>query len=219
MMTIRKKILLFALAFLLLLLPAMWIYSRDMVAIGGQQLVCWDGQTYRAGNDSLTMTARESGADFDLTLYGERVAAFLRQEGDKITVTFDTGETVVGYDKGFSRLMNEDGTFLETDTLIITVGGELAEPLGKTALANRFFDIWKYGGEQWGPLWFPLFTALIYFFGVAHILWPEECYFFLSRWRYSHAELSDDGLLMQRLGGWVAVISTAVLMYGPLFIP
>ena len=50
-MTRKKKILLFALVFVLLLLPAMWIYSRDMVAIGGPQLVCWDVQTYRAGND------------------------------------------------------------------------------------------------------------------------------------------------------------------------
>ena len=217
-MTRKKKILLFALVFVLLLLPAMWIYSRDMVAIGGQQLVCWDGQSYRAGNDSLTMTARENGADFDLTLYGERVAASLWQEGDKITVTFDTGETVVGYDKGFSRLMNEDGTFLETDTLIITVGGELAEPLGKPALANRFFDIWKYGGEQWGPLWFPLMMGVVYALGVVQILWPEETYFFLSRWRYTHAELSEDGLIVQKLGGWVALIGAVALMYGPLFI-
>ena len=164
------------------------------------------------------MTARENGADFDLTLYGERVAASLRQEGDKITVTFDTGETVVGYDRGFSRLMNEDGSFLETDTLIITVGGELTEPLGKTAVANRFFDIWKYGGEQWGPLWFPLMMGVVYALGAVQILWPEETYFFLSRWRYNHAELSEDGLMVQKLGGWVALIGSVALMYGPLFI-
>lgn len=217
-MSVRKKILLFALGLVLLTLPAMWIYSRDTVSIGGQQLVCWDGQSYRAGSDSLTVTPRENGADFDLTLYGEHMTATLEQAGDKITVTFAAGETVVGYDKGFSRLMNEDGSFLETDALIIMVDGKLTEPLGKTSLANRFFAIWKYDGEQWGPLWFPLLMAVVYVLGVVQILWPEETYFFLSRWRYTHAELSDDGLMMQKLGGWVAVIGAVVLLYGVLFI-
>lgn len=217
-MTRKKKILLFALVFVLLLLPAMWIYSRDMVAIGGQQLVCWDGQSYRAGNDSLTMTARDDGADFDLTLYGEHTKATLRREGEKITVTFATGEIVEGYDKGLSHLMNADGSFLDADPIIVLVGNKLAEPLGKTALADRFFDIWKYGGEQWGPLWFPLMMGVVYVLGVVQILWPEETYFFLSRWRYTHAELSEDGLVVQKLGGWVALIGSVALMYGPLFI-
>lgn len=217
-MTIKKKILPFALALVLLTLPALWIYSRESVAIGGQQLICWDGQSYRAGGDSLTITLRENGADFDLTLYGEHVAATLEQVGDRITVTFDTGEVVTGYDKGLPFLMNEDGSFLEADALIILVNGQLTEPLGKTDMANRFFAIWKYGGEALGPLWFPLLMAIVYIVGMVQILWPEETYFFCSRWRYNYAELSDDGLFVQKAGGWIAVIGSMALLYGVLLI-
>lgn len=218
-MTRKKQIMLFGLVFVLLLLPAMWMYSRDTVSIGGQQLVCWDGETYRAGGDSLTIAARADGADFDLTLYGEHTEAALRQEGDKIIVTFATGKIVEGYDKGLTHLMNADGSFLDADPIIVLVGNELAEPLGKTALADRFFAIWKYGGEQWGPLWFPLLMGVVYVLGVVQILWPEETYFFFSRWMFRHAELSDEGLMMRQLGGWIAAVGSVVLMYGPLFIP
>ncbi len=217
-MTRKKKILLFTLVLAFVLLPAMWMYSRDTVSIGGRQLVCWDGQTYRAGNDALTITAREDGADFDLTLYGEHISANLVREGEKITVAFDSGETVTGYDQGFSHLMNEDGSFIEMNPLIIIVDGELTEPLSKTALADRFFALWKEGGEQWGPLWFPPLMAIVYLLGMVQILWPEETYFFLSRWRYTHPELSEDGLMVQKLGGWVALIGPVLLMYGLLLI-
>ena len=60
-------------------------------------------------------------------------------------------------------------------------------------------------------------SRLIYALGIASFFWPEEVCFFGRRWRYANAELSYDGVIVQRIGGVLCALAGIVLLYAPLF--
>jgi hypothetical protein len=58
---------------------------------------------------------------------------------------------------------------------------------------------------------------VIYALGIASFFWPEEVHFWGSRWRYVNAELSDEGILVQKISGAACAVVGVVLLYAPLF--
>lgn len=63
------------------------------------------------------------------------------------------------------------------------------------------------------------FLSLIYFLGVAQLLWPEQMAFFGSRWQYRYEpELSDAGLTMSRISAVIVMIFGAVILFLPLIL-
>ena len=71
--------------------------------------------------------------------------------------------------------------------------------------------------EQRGHFVVILMAMVIYALGIASFFWPEEVHFFGNRWRYANAELSDDGIFVQKISGVACAIAGVVLLYAPLF--
>lgn len=61
--------------------------------------------------------------------------------------------------------------------------------------------------------------SLFYFLGLAQFLFPEELAFFGSRWQYRYEpELSDEGMIMAKLGGILIMLLSAGMLFAPLIL-
>ena len=89
--------------------------------------------------------------------------------------------------------------------------------ISKAGLLQALVRVAEGKTEQRGHL--SLVAAYIFFYalGTAILLWPEKMAFLGNRWRYrSEPELSDEGLVMEMLGGVIIIGMAVVILFLPL---
>jgi len=213
----RKKLWMGVLVFVLLAVPALKLHGERGVYLGDRFFARGQGGTFTCGADSARMETSVSGASFDICLDGQALSAQLAQEDENIRLTFSDGRMAEGVGDG-ERLYDAQGVPLGwADSVTITVGDERA-PVNVFTLSNWLYRMYAGTLERRGEPWLVLLAALPYGLGLLNLLWPERMFFLFSRWQYSHAELSDEGRLAQRLGGAVWIAVSVGVLYLPLFV-
>lgn len=217
----KKKLLLAALLFVLLAIPAAWLQCRDGVMMEERFFAQKSADLYAAGKDSVAIERTSDGADIAIQLNGERLNAQLKVDGEHYTFDYEDGRRVEGYAGWWEdQLTDADGMPLGwTDGVVVIVGDE--EPASvltrEYALSNVLYRMYAGICEQRGHILVILMALFICALGVASFFWPEEVHFFGNRWRYANAELSYDGVVAQKISGVACAVAGVVLLYAPLF--
>ena len=217
----KKKIILMALAFVLLAIPAAYLQTADGVMLDGRFFVQKNDDLYAHGKSSVSISRNDAGADISILLDGEELNAALAVEGDKYTFAYEDGRTVQGYaGKWADELVDADCAPVWMEDGVVVVVGNERSPSALTreySLSNILYHMVEGICEQRGHFVVILMAMVIYALGIASFFWPEEVHFFGNRWRYANAELSDDGILVQKISGVACAIAGVVLLYAPLF--
>lgn len=207
----KKARVILALVLLCLLPLSLWLNLRTGV-YAGDHFLPRKGPGQFGG---VTMTAQDGAWRFTGTVGQETVDALLTAEGDRITVDLGDGEPLTGAWDG-QHLLDESGLPLGVGEVIIVVNGQ-ESPMSRYAMAATLTRMAFGAVEQRGSFWLALMGAVLYLLGAVTFLYPEQAHFFLSRWQYEHAELSDAGILAERIGAVVAMVGSAVVMFLPIF--
>ena len=212
----RKWLVIGVAVFVALAVAGVYCNARQGVWLGGAFYAQTSEGTFAAGGDRIAIERAENGARFTGEVAGEALDAQLTQNDGRIRV--EMGENVVeGYPSNGGLVDGEGFPLAWNQGITISVGGE-EPPMNPYALADALYGMYAGATEprgEWGLVWI---YALLYWMGLAAILWPEETHFLFSRWAYRNAELSDAGIAMQRLDGGVAMAASVVVLFLPLFI-
>ena len=229
----RKWLVIGVAVFVALAVAGVYCNARQGVWLGGAFYAQTSEGTFAAGGDRIAIERAENGARFTGEVAGEALDAQLTQNDGRIRV--EMGENVVeGYPSDGGLVDGEGLPLAWSQGITVSAGdeelplawnqeitvsvGDEEPPMSPYVLADALYGM--YAGEteprgEWGMVWI---YALLYWMGLTAILWPEETHFLLSRWAYRNAELSDAGMAMQRLGGGVAMVASAVVLFLPLFV-
>lgn len=217
----KKKIILMALVFVLLAIPAAYLQMADGVMLDGHFFVQKNDDFYVNGKSSVSISRNGHDAYISILLDSEELNVSLAVEGDEYTFAYDDGRTVQGYaGKWANGLVDADGAPIWLEDGIAAVAGNEREPGALTrefSLSNILYHMAEGICEQRGHLAVILMAMVIYALGIASFFWPEEVHFLGSRWRYANAELSAEGILVQKISGVACAVVGVVLLYAPLF--
>ena len=212
----RKWLLIGVVVFVALAAAGVYCNARQGVWLDGAFYAQTSEGTFAAGGDRIAIERTENGARFTGEVAGAALEAQLTQTDGLVRV--EMGEDVVeGYPANGGLVDSEGLPLAWNQGITVSVGGE-EPPTNPYALADALYGMYAGATEprgEWGMVWI---DALLYWMGLTAILWPEETHFLLSRWAYRNAELSDAGMVMQRLGGGVAMVASVVVLFLPLFI-
>ena len=212
----RKWLVIGVAVFVALAAAGVYCNARQGVWLDGAFYAQTSEGTFAAGGDRIAIERTENGARFTGEVAGAALEAQLTQTDGLVRV--EMGEDVVEGHPANGGLVDSEGLPLAWNQgITVSVGGE-EPPTNPYALADALYGMYAGATEprgEWGMVWI---YALLYWMGLAAILWPEETHFLFSRWAYRNAELSDAGIAMQRLGGGVAMAASVVVLFLPLFI-
>lgn len=212
----RKWLVIGVAVFVALAAAGVYCNARQGVWLDGAFYAQTSEGTFAAGGDRIAIERTENGARFTGEVAGAALEAQLTQTDGLVRV--EMGEDVVEGHPANGGLVDSEGLPLAWNQgITVSVGGE-EPPTNPYALADALYGMYAGATEprgEWGLVWI---YALLYWMGLAAILWPEETHFLFSRWAYRNAELSDAGIAMQRLGGGVAMAASVVVLFLPLFI-
>ena len=112
--------------------------------------------------------------------------------------------------------VNESGEYLMNPTnLFMLSNGQ--QYISKEGLVSALVKVAKGEVEQRGHMSLVVAYTFFYALGTAILLWPEKMAFLGNRWRYRYEpELSDDGLVMELLGGVIVICMAVVTLFLPL---
>ena len=112
--------------------------------------------------------------------------------------------------------VNEEGEYLMNPNCLFMIS-DGQEYISKGGLLQALVKVAEGEVEQRGHLSLAVAYIFFYALGVAILLWPQEMAFFGHRWRYRfEPELSDEGLMMEMLGGVVIIFMAIVMLFLPL---
>lgn len=215
----RKTKLLLVLILIVLLIPSIWLNTRTGVYVQGEFLRRTSPGEYKSIS-GWRITHDEASDRFDAVFGSKTFSAAAEIRDHHAAFTFDDGTVIEGdWDSSF-RLLDEEGLPLTfSDGIQILVGDEdLTTFITPVSIANDFLTIALNETESYGHFGLILCGIALYALGAAHFLWPEELHFLFSRWKYRNAELSDEGIFVERIGAIMLIVLGAGIMFAPLFV-
>ena len=216
----KKKLILLVAVLLAAFIPAMALNVQRGVPVGESFLTKRNDALYEKNADYRVALSRgEDETLCEIQLGAQTLSAVLRWQGERARVEYDDGAVIEGVWRADDMwLTDEDGRPIAwNDGATVTINGDIVS-IGRGALADALCRMDTNATEPRGSAAVPFVGALLYVVGAAAFLWPEQTYFFGSRWRFNVAELSDDGKLMQKAGGVITMLGSIVLMFYPLFV-
>ena len=175
------------------------------VMVGG---IIWmgDAQLVIQDMDAMGLNFEAVKADEKNYMYGEN--------GRPVEIIKD-GMTLDSENYQNKLFVNEEGDYLlNPSNLFMLSDGQ--DYISKSGLLQALIKVAEGEVEQRGHLSLAVAYIFFYALGAAILLWPQEMAFLGHRWRYRfEPELSDEGLVMEMLGG-VVIIGMAIVM---LFLP
>lgn len=217
----KKKIAVLAAVLLALFASAMAFNLQRGVTVGEYFLPRHGEGLYQKNADYRVALSHDGdGTHCDIRFGAETLSAVLTWNGERVRVEYDDGTVVAGvWFSAEMGLTREDGFPLAwgEDDVTIVVNGE-PERVSRITLAGALCRMDQDAAERRGSAALPLAGALLYALGAAALLWPEQTFFFASRWRYNVPELSEEGAAAQRLGGVAMMAVSAFVMFAPLIL-
>lgn len=110
-------------------------------------------------------------------------------------------------------LLVADGSPVGWDEMQIIAGNE--KPVISDETYSNALGHILYGNLESISFWgFTVLGVLIYVLGIVQIYYPDKVYFFLRRWQFQNAELSDEGRTVTVIGGMIICIIGIGVMSG-----
>ena len=216
----KKKLILLVAVLLAAFIPAMALNVQRGVPIGDTFLTKRNDALYEKNADYRVALSRvEDETVCEIHLGAQTLSAAIRWQGERARVEYDDGTVIEGVWHADSMWLTDEAgkpVFWDDGATVIINGDTVS--IGRGALANALCRMDTNATETRGSAAVPLGGALLYVVGAAAFLWPEQTYFLGSRWRFNVAELSEDGKLMQKAGGVIAMLGSIILMFYPLFV-
>lgn len=209
-----KSVIVLLALFVIALAFSGWRNFRKGVYIG-DDFFYKNGETlYQSGENTISIQKSGGVTQFTVWINGEQQTADVEWSGDYAAITYGDGNVVAGSWDG-QRLLGEDGIPLiySLDEITVTIGNEIA-PVGKGTLSNALCKIDRNETENRGFGLMLVVGVILYLIGALTFLYPNESHFFLRRWAYWEAELSEEGLWAEKIGGIIAMIAGTVVMAG-----
>lgn len=167
---------------------------------------------YRNSKDNyISVEKFGNRTEFTVSLGGKQQSAGMEWAQDKVNITYDDGSVEEGTWDG-EWIYGEDGMplALYTDEVFADFDGDHFY-IGKGALSNALCRIDQNETEIRGSVLILLMGGILYLIGVLTYLFPNESYFFMSRWAFQKAELSDAGISAQKIGAAISIIAGIVI--------
>ena len=112
--------------------------------------------------------------------------------------------------------VNEKGEYLMNPNRLFMISDGQGY-ISKAGLLQALVKVAEGKVEQRGHLSLAAAYILFYALGTAILLWPEKMAFLGNRWRFRYEpELSDEGLVMEMLGGVIIIGMAVVILFLPL---
>lgn len=205
--------------FVVLLVLGYWICLRKGVDIGDDYFYKVNNEVYKADdNNYLEFQEREGAEEAAIVLNGEKQTAQLVWDGSDVKITYSDG-TVINGKWGGDGLSDEEGVpimYSEAymDDYVGAGSYEESAEVRKAVLGEALCRISRDAVKVRGSIWLMLFGMVLYISGILIIRNPEASFFFLNRWRYRDAELSEAGKAVEQIGGIAVMIVGAVFLSG-----
>lgn len=215
----KKPVIFFAALFIALLIPGCILNTQQGLYVGDQFFRKESDTRYAAGaDDFVEITPTEAGARFTVLRGGKDQDAEMTLEGKRARFAFADGEVIEGEFLG-GTLVTEDGTPLEwvDAQRVVILSGQFEVRRVERIGAYSLYRMYRGEREARGVIALIAAYILLYVVGALSFLYPDRVHFFGSRWAYKNPELSESGVLLQKLGGIAAIVIGAILMFLPLF--
>lgn len=205
--------------FAALLISGYRICLRKGVDIGDDYFYKVSNEVYKADNHNYLELKNQKGIENAvIVLDGEKQTAQLFWDGRNVEITYSDG-TIVNGTWGNDGLFDEEGVPIiysehYADNYVdIGTDGKPKE-VRKVVLSEALSRISQAAVGTRGSAGFMLLGTVLYVLGILIIKNPEASFFFLNKWRYREAELSEAGKAVERIGGIVVMIVGAVFLSG-----
>ncbi len=130
---------------------------------------------------------------------------------DQVTFSF-SDDTINGTWTG-DQLLAADGSPVGWDEMQ-SFASDDKHMVSDAAYSNVLGRI-LYGNLESISFWgFTVLGVLIYVLGIVQIYYPDKVYFFLRRWQFQNAKLSDEGRTVTVIGGVIICIIGIGVMSG-----
>lgn len=205
--------------FVVLLVLGYRICLRKGVDIGDDYFYKVNNEVYKADdNNYLELQKQEGTEEAVIVLNGEKQTAQLVWDGSDVKITYSDG-TVINGMWGGDGLSDEEGVpiIYSEDYMDDYEGaGAYGGPakVRKAVLSEALCRISRNAAGMRGSVWLMLFGTVLYILGIVIIRNPEASFFFLNRWRYKDAELSEAGKVVEQISGIAVMIVGAVFLSG-----
>lgn len=216
---VRKKFLWIAVpVWVVLVVLSGWLYLRQGIYVDGDFLYRRGADCYRRQQDEIRMYEEGAATRFEVTWDGRKNTAVLEwgepawNNGTQVCVTFQDGSVIEGIWKG-DTLSDADGWDLSFGSveIAVTVNGKRS-PVSDVAWSKIFCRL-SLGDTETKGSWLFLFIGTVaYVLGALGFLFPDNTHFFLRRWQYEKAELSDAGRFIEKSGGIIIMIFGGAMM-------
>ena len=158
-----------------------------------------------------TMLNEQKDDTFLLVADGKKQNVSYTMKGDQVTFSF-ADDTINGTWTG-DQLLAADGSPVGWDEMQIIAGNE--KPVISDETYSNALGHILYGNLESISFWgFTVLGVLIYVLGIVQIYYPDKVYFFLRRWQFQNAELSDEGRTVTVIGGMIICIIGIGVMSG-----
>lgn len=192
------------------LLAGLYFNLRKGVYVGDDFYYKVSDMKYK--KDQLNYIERISESDFSLVSDTGEKTVSLRFNNDLATFEFSDGKSYEGYfDEARKTFHNSEGIPIGWDSIQISVGDE-PKRISDLTYCVPLFQIYFDKGETMGSWYMQVLGIIFYILGIITVLYPNEVHFFLTRWKYDSPELSESGMLMERIGGMIECLVGIVFM-------
>ena len=99
-MRTRSKVILFLIALVIVMIPAMHLHTRPVVNVFGQEQFRRADGVYHFEGNTVSITETDQGASFEGMVDHQTFRADMTQEGQLVRTVFDDGEVIEGLDIG-----------------------------------------------------------------------------------------------------------------------
>lgn len=214
----KKTISILTIILAIVLGPALWLNTRTGVSFRDHFLYRRSPGEYRSIS-GWSITYDDTSSRFAAMLGDQTVSAELEWNNPIARFTFDDDEIVEGYWYGGGNLTAEDTMplFLNEDIYITVDDSSIRHSITKTDIANGFMRIYTGDTEALGSVWLVFLGMIIYAMGMVQFLFPEETHLLLSHWYYEQTARSANGILFEKTGAVLVMLTGVAVMFAPLF--
>lgn len=206
-----------------LVLLSGWIYLRPGIYVSGSFLYQSSADCYRRQQNEIRMYQEDDAVRFEVIWDGQENAATLvwgeptQNNGTQVSVTFQDGSIIEGIWRG-DTLIDADGKDLSFPAGITVTINEERPSVPNITWSETFCKLSLGATETRGSVLFIFIGTVAYVLGSLSFLFPDNMYFFLRRWQFEQAELSDAGRFVQKASAIVAMILGGIIMFALNFV-
>lgn len=209
----RNTLIIFAVVFAAALAVSVYRNFRPGIHIGERFFYKVSDNAYsRNKNNNISFNKTESETDFDILLFGEVQSAKLRRDEDRVSITYSDGTEIRGiWNADQQHLCDDKDFYLYLSDMSVSVSGEKPR-IGEYTLGDALCKLDEGSTEKRGSVLLLLLGCIVYATGMLAFLCPNDFHFLFSSWAYKNAELSDAGILWEKIGGVLISASGIVLI-------